>query len=86
MPKDLSEYRRDIDRIDDEILRLLNERSKSVVEIGKLKKEKDAEANLHTQGREAAIIERLTKQNTGPFPTDAIRAVYREIMSASLSL
>jgi len=86
MPKDLSEYRRDIDRIDDEILRLLNERSKSVVEIGKLKKEKDAEANLHTQGREAAIIERLTKHNTGPFPTDAIRAVYREIMSASLSL
>lgn len=86
MPKDLSEYRREIDRIDDEILRLLNERSKSVVEIGKLKKEKDAEANLHTPGREAAIIERLTKQNTGPFPTDAIRSVYREIMSASLSL
>jgi chorismate mutase / prephenate dehydratase len=86
MPKDLSEYRQDIDRIDDEILRLLNERSRSVVEIGKLKKEKDAEANLHTQGREAAIIERLMKHNTGPFPTDAIRAVYREIMSASLSL
>jgi chorismate mutase/prephenate dehydratase len=41
---------------------------------------------LHTPGREAAIIERLTKQNTGPFPTDAIQSVYREIMSASLSL
>lgn len=86
MPKDLSEYRKEIDRIDDEIVRLLNERSKSVVEIGKLKKEKDAEANLHTPGREAAIIERLTKLNTGPFPSDAIRSVYREIMSASLSL
>jgi chorismate mutase / prephenate dehydratase len=86
MPRDLSEYRNEIDRIDDEILRLLNERSKSVVEIGKLKKEKDAGANLHTPGREAAIIERLTKQNTGPFPIEAIRPVYREIMSASLSL
>ncbi len=86
MSKDLSDYRKEIDRIDDEILRLLNERSKSVIQIGKLKKEKDAEANLHTPGREAAIIERLTKQNTGPFPTDAIQAVYREIMSASLSL
>lgn len=86
MSKGLSEYRKEIDRIDDEILRLLNERSKSVVEIGKLKKEKDADANLHTPGREAAIIERLTKQNTGPFPSDAIRSVYREIMSASLSL
>lgn len=86
MPKDLSDYREEIDRIDDEILRLLNERSKSVIQIGKLKKEKDAAANLHTPGREAAIIERLTKQNTGPFPTDAIPSVYREIMSASLSL
>ncbi len=86
MPKDLAEYRKEIDRIDDEILRLLNERSKSVIEIGKLKKQQDAEANLHTPGREAAIIERLTKQNSGPFPSEAIRSVYREIMSASLSL
>jgi chorismate mutase/prephenate dehydratase len=86
MPGDLSDYRKEIDRIDDEILRLLNERSKSVVEIGKLKKQQDAGANLHTSAREAAIIERLVAQNTGPFPSDAIRPVYREIMSASLSL
>jgi chorismate mutase / prephenate dehydratase len=86
MPKDMPEYRKEIDRIDDEIIRLLNERSKSVIEIGRLKKEKDAEANLHTAGREAEIIQRLTKLNTGPFPSEAIRSVYREIMSASLSL
>jgi chorismate mutase/prephenate dehydratase len=86
MPKDMLQYRKEIDRIDDEIIRLLNERSKSVIEIGRLKKEKDAEAHLHTPGREAAILERLTRQNPGPFPTEAIRAVYREIMSASLSL
>jgi chorismate mutase/prephenate dehydratase len=86
MPGDLSDYRKEIDRIDDEILRLLNERSKNVIEIGRLKKAKDADANLHTPGREAAIVERLTRQNTGPFPSEAIRSVYREIMSASLSL
>jgi chorismate mutase/prephenate dehydratase len=86
MPKDLQDYRREIDRIDDELLRLLNERSKKVIEIGKLKKEQDAEANLHTPAREAAIIERLITQNPGPFPNEAIRPVYREIMSASLSL
>ncbi|HET9845743.1 MAG TPA: chorismate mutase, partial [Nitrospira sp.] len=86
MPGDLSDYRKEIDRIDDEILRLLNERSKSVVQIGRLKMLQDAGANLHTPAREAAIIERLVAQNTGPFPSDAIRPVYREIMSASLSL
>ncbi|HXF94186.1 MAG TPA: prephenate dehydratase [Nitrospiraceae bacterium] len=84
--KDLQHYRREIDRIDDEILRLLNERSKNVIEIGRLKKQSDRDANLHTPAREAEIIERLTRQNPGPFPNEAIRPVYREIMSASLSL
>lgn len=86
MPGGLSDYRKEIDRIDDEILRLLNERSKSVIEIGKLKKQQDADAHLHTPAREAEIIERLVNQNSGPFPSDAIRPLYREIMSASLSL
>ncbi len=84
--KDLQHYRREIDRIDDEILCLLNERSKNVIEIGRLKKQSDRDANLHTPAREAEIIERLTRRNPGPFPNEAIRPVYREIMSASLSL
>jgi chorismate mutase/prephenate dehydratase len=46
MPGDLSGYRKEIDRIDDEILRLLNERSKSVIEIGHIKKAQDAD-ELH---------------------------------------
>ncbi len=84
--QDIQHFRKEIDRIDDEILRLLNERSKSVIEIGKLKKESDSNANLHTPGREAEIVNRLMAQNQGPFPNEAIRPVYREIMSASLSL
>src|SRR5881397_1424570 len=84
--EDIQQYRKEIDRLDDEILRLFNERSKNVIEIGKLKKQSGAEANLHTPAREAEIVERLTRQNRGPFPNDAIRPVYREIMSASLSL
>jgi chorismate mutase/prephenate dehydratase len=84
--KDIQHYRKEIDRLDDEILRLLNERSKNVIEIGKLKKQSDAGANLHTPGREAQIVERLMRRNQGPFPNEAIRSVYREIMSASLSL
>ena len=84
--QDIQQFRKEIDRIDDEILRLLNERSKSVIEIGKLKKESDNNANLHTPGREAEIVNRLMAQNQGPFPNEAIRPVYREIMSASLSL
>ena len=60
MSEDLQGHRQEIDRIDDQILRLLNERSKSVIEIGKLKKQRDAEAHLHTPAREAAIDVVLT--------------------------
>ena len=84
--KDIGQHRKDIDRIDDEILRLLNERTGHVIEIGKLKQQSDKRAHLHTPRREAEILDRLTRQNAGPFPNDAIRSVYREIMSASLSL
>jgi chorismate mutase/prephenate dehydratase len=84
--RDIASFRKAIDQLDDELLRLLNERSKNVIEIGKLKKRSDTDAHLHTPRREAEIIERLTQENTGPFPNEAIRSVYREIMSASLSL
>jgi chorismate mutase / prephenate dehydratase len=84
--KDIASYRKAIDQLDDDLLRLLNERSKNVVEIGKLKKGAETSAHLHTPRREAEIIDRLTQANTGPFPNEAIRSVYREIMSASLSL
>lgn len=86
LPNDMSACRKEIDRLDDEILRILNERSHYVIQIGKLKKQRDAQAHLHTPGRESEIVERLTQQNPGPFPSSAIRPVYREIMSASLSL
>ncbi len=84
--KDIQGYRRDIDRIDDEILRLLNARAQHVIEIGRLKKQSGSGAHLHTPAREAEVVERLVTQNQGPFPNEAIRPVYREIMSASLSL
>lgn len=84
--KDIQQHRKEIDRLDDEILRLLNERSTIVIQIGTLKKQSNTDAHLHTPGREAEIVERLMRANPGPFPNDAIPPVYREIMSASLSL
>ena len=82
----IEESRKEIDRLDDEILRLLNERSRHVIAIGEAKRKADPHALLHTAGREAFVVERLMRHNDGPFPNEAIRPVYREIMSASLSL
>lgn len=80
----LEELRNCIDRIDDKILELLNERAASVVAIGKLKR--GASRDFYVPSREREIYQRLTGNNTGPFPNEALKSVFREIISASLAL
>jgi len=82
--KSLGELRQQIDAIDDQILELLNRRASVVIEVGHAKAGKQKE--FYVPSREQAIYERLTSANPGPFPGEAIRRVFREIISASLSL
>ena len=82
--KTLSGLRDQIDAIDDQILQLLNRRAEVVIAVGKAKAGQQRE--FYVPSREQAIYERLCGQNPGPFPSDAIRKVFREIISASLSL
>jgi len=82
--KSLPELRKQIDSIDDQILDLLNRRAGVVIEVGRTKTGQSKE--FYVPSREMAIYERLTSHNPGPFPAEAIRRVFREIISASLSL
>ncbi len=80
----LQEYRKKIDEIDDRIVELINSRVKIALEIGKIK---DRESrDYHAPDREREVLERLESSNKGPLPANSIRAIYREIMSASLAL
>ena len=81
---DLATLRGDIDRVDDELLELLNERARLVAQVATLKER--MQVPFYVPSRERAIVERLSARNAGPFPTDAIRPVFQEIMSACLSL
>ena len=81
---DLKDCRREIDDIDDRILELLNRRADLAMRIGEIKKAQ--KQKLYVPSRERAIFERLMRHNSGPFPADAIQRVFREIISASLSL
>lgn len=80
----LDKLRQEIDVVDEKILHLLNQRAGKALEIGKLKTEE--KRNYHAPAREIEVLKRLEKMNRGPFPNQALRAVYREIMSGSLSL
>jgi chorismate mutase/prephenate dehydratase len=81
---ELEKFRKQIDAIDEEILNLLNKRAEVVIEIAHVKR--TSNAKFYSPEREKAILERLTKGNKGPFPNDTLKVIYREILSASLSL
>ncbi len=83
--KILKKLRGDIDQIDNQILDLLNQRANVVVAVGK-EKEGSSPGSFYVPSREKAIYERLTRQNSGPFPNQAVCKVFREIISASLNL
>jgi chorismate mutase/prephenate dehydratase len=80
----LAEHRKAIDKLDAQIIRLLNERTQHVLEIGRIKI-KAGEA-IYVPHRERVILQRLCKLNQGPIKDPSLRAIYREIMSSALSL
>ena len=69
MPDQLKKYRVEIDKIDEELVRLINQRCNMAIEIGKIKKEK----NLHlvNRKREEEVIARV-KSLTTTAPPDKI--------------
>ncbi len=78
----LKNLRDRIDRLDEEILRLVNERAHLAHEIGKLK----ADGTVYRPEREAQVLRRLAEQNPGPLAEKAITHVFTEIISACRAL
>ena len=83
-PNQLDALRSEIDAVDSAILEQLNRRAALVLQVGQLKRERSAD--FHVPSREREIYERLTLENRGSFPNEALRSVYREIISACLAL
>ena len=80
----LPEHRQAIDKLDEQIIKLLNERTKHVLEIGAYKLKHGEE--IYAPHRELAVLQRICKMNSGPITGDSLKAIYREIMSSALSL
>jgi chorismate mutase/prephenate dehydratase len=81
---ELEKLRDRIDAIDTDILDALNRRAEVVLEVARQKRE--AGSKFYVPTREQKIVDRLKKINKGPFPNEALRPLFREIMSASLAL
>ncbi len=75
------ELRKAIDRLDQQIVRLLNERTRRALEIGALKSRHGEE--IFAPHRERAVLQRVTRLNKGPLTDEGLRAIYREIISGA---
>lgn len=80
----LAELRAEIDRLDRNIVELLNRRANTVLSIGKFKNKSRLET--YVPAREKEVIANILKANRGPLGAPALTSIYREIMSVALSL
>ncbi|KPK72096.1 MAG: hypothetical protein AMJ79_16030 [Phycisphaerae bacterium SM23_30] len=82
----LEEYRQKIDEIDRQLVYLMNERAKVVVEVGNVKRSRQDAPPIYAPDRERAVLDKIQAANKGPLPDRCLVAVYRELMSGSFFL
>ena len=73
----LKQHRDQIDAIDEQLLKLVNERAKHAREIGNLKNG----GPIYRPEREAQVLRRLMEHNGGPLSGEAVTAIFRAVMS-----
>jgi chorismate mutase/prephenate dehydratase len=80
----LPEWRKEIDRIDEQMLALLNRRAELAQQIGHAKS--STRSHYFTPEREYNVFNRLYQLNKGPLESAAVRSIYKEIISACRAL
>jgi len=80
----LADLRVQIDSLDQQLLRLLNDRARVAEQVGELKKREGTP--FFRPDRVAQVIEKIQNTNPGPLKSQHVAAVWREIMSACLAL
>jgi chorismate mutase/prephenate dehydratase len=83
-PERLDDLRDKIDTLDKQLVALLSERAKVVVDVGELKR--DSETPIYAPHREREVLDRALAHNKGPLSSRTIEAIYRELMSGSFQL
>src|SRR5580698_5819760 len=81
---DLESIREKIDGLDRQLVELINQRLALAGEIGRIKR--SAGDEIYVPEREDAVLRKICEQNQGPIKNQALRAIYREIMSAAIAL
>jgi chorismate mutase len=78
----IADWRAEIDEIDNELLRLLNERSRLALKLGESKRR--AGLALCDREREREVVARVCRANRGPLDERAVTLIFRRIIRESL--
>lgn len=74
----LEEYRVSIDALDLRLLELLNERTRVVEDIGRVKRA--AKLPIYEPKREDQVFDNITTHNGGPLSPDAVKRIFERII------
>jgi chorismate mutase/prephenate dehydratase len=77
---EFEDLRHRIDQLDEEILRLINERIERAKEVGAIKSV-SGDKTVYRPEREAQILHRLTEINSGPLRPAQLQKIFREVIS-----
>jgi chorismate mutase len=80
----LADLRRQIDALDEEIVRLLNERARCALELGRRKEELGVP--IYQPVREGEVLEHVMAVNGGPLDAKAIRRLFERIIDEARRL
>ncbi|HOW27070.1 MAG TPA: prephenate dehydratase [Elusimicrobiota bacterium] len=80
----LDGLRQQVDKVDDQLLRLLNERASVAKKIGEIKAKQNEQ--IYASNRESAILERLAASNPGPLTADSVEDIFYTVINHCRSL
>jgi chorismate mutase-like protein len=74
----IEDWRKRIDEIDGKLLELLNERTRCVIEVGKIKKAQNV--RIYDPEREREILRRMKEQSRGPLDEEGLQRLFERII------
>lgn len=80
----LDPLRDEIDRVDEELVQLLNDRAEEVLKIVEIKKKMGLP--IYMPEREDEVLRLVQEANKGPLPNEAIRRLFERIIDESRRL
>ena len=81
---DIADWRTRIDALDEQIVKLLNERAACAIAIGEIKRQNGAA--IYEPQREQHVIEHARKSNPGPLAGEQVQDIYERIMDIMRAL